>query len=89
MATKRKKTTRRVKRVKSKSCRSHGSVLSTSKNKKARKTSARKLGSKTCKTKADRDKTAKRMKKLTNKAKKIRKKNESWQSAMKRASKLI
>lgn len=76
------------KRVKKASCRSHGSVLSTSKNKKAKSTSAKKLGSKTCKTNASLKKSSTNMKALTSKAKQIRKTGESWQSAIKRAAKM-
>lgn len=89
MATKRKP--RRTKKVKAKVCRAHGSVMSTSKNKKARSSSAGKLASKSCKTRTDVKKSTSKVKKITALAKKIhaKKKGGTWAASMRQAAKQL
>ena len=82
MATKNKKP------VKTNTCRAYGSWMS-SKDADKRKTGAGKLASKTCKTTSQIKKGTSKIAAISKMAKKIRKKDEAWQSAIKRASKLV
>lgn len=88
MAVKKKTAKRKVKKVKTPSCRTAGHQMG-SKSTTLRSAGAKKLGSKTCKTKAQIKKSTSKIAKISKLAKKIRKKNEAWQAAIKRASKQL
>lgn len=83
-----KKPAPRKKKVKTSSCRVAGEQMN-SKNATMRKVGAKKLGSKTCKTKAQIKKSTSKVAEISKLAKKIRKPGETWQTAIKRASKQI
>lgn len=82
------KSTRKKAKVKAESCRTAGSKMSKG-NANERSKAASELGSETCKPDEVIENAAHRIERINEKAKEIRRKNESWQAAQKRATAIL